>query len=64
MTYEEAMKEVRAGKRVRHPKMGSVWSVMLIGDQPRAVRFGFDHSLNFALTPEDRAHKDWEVVEQ
>ena len=64
MTYEEAIKEAKAGKTVRHPAMGKGWT-MIWGEKLKSHFFvnpttGSQHA--FQLTADDRMRKDWEIV--
>lgn len=61
MTYEQAIKEAKAGKRVRHSKMGRGFYVVWAGGDARILS-PIGGVTPFKIDTIDRAQKDWEVV--
>lgn len=60
MTYEEAQKHARAGKSLRHPKMGEGW--FMVHERGRFICRHPSYTGRSSPDAEDRLAKNWEVV--
>lgn len=61
MTFDEAVKAAKDGKRVRHSKMGRGFYVVWTGGEARILSPRGDVT-PFKIDAIDRAQKDWEIV--
>lgn len=64
MTFEDAMKAAREGKYVRHPAMGTGWTIGVVEGIPGYFCFNPHTGSEYGYTScrRDVARDDWKIV--